>query len=47
MGLTRKQTIRRINGLSKKIDEHLAKIQQQLHSVSAAHWRTEVETWIV
>jgi hypothetical protein len=47
MGVSRKQALKHIHGLSAQIEIHLAKLEAGAADASAAHWRAEVEHWIV
>jgi hypothetical protein len=46
MGLTRKQSLKVLNGLVRRVERHLAKLAEKPNAESAAHWRAELRTWL-
>ena len=47
MGVSRKQALKQIRGVSGQIELHLSKMEADPSAESARHWRGEVEEWIV
>jgi hypothetical protein len=46
MAMSRKDALKRLNGLTPKIEEHLQKIANDPMSRDLPHWTREVENWI-
>jgi len=46
MGISRKQALTRITGISSQIDAHLAKLDEEPRACAAVHWNAEIERWI-
>jgi|KBSSwiStaDraftv2_1062776.scaffolds.fasta_scaffold5234250_2 hypothetical protein len=46
MGLARKDALKRMNGLKRRIEEHIQKLARYPDSQENAHWRGELRSWI-
>ena len=44
--MRRKDALRRLNGLSPQVEEHLGKIRDNPSGPDVPHWVTEIENWI-
>ena len=46
MGISRKQALARIDGLSAQIEAHLRKMRSNPFALDYNHWRSEVNAWL-
>jgi Domain of unknown function (DUF4157) len=46
MAISRQQALNRMQGLTPRIEEHLAKIAADPRSQAVSHWRTEIHAWL-
>ena len=46
MGLARKDALQRINGLKRRIEQHIQKLAEYPDSQDESHWRGELRSWI-
>jgi hypothetical protein len=46
MGLTRKDALKKMNGLTKRIEQHIKKVAENPGSRDLAHWLGEIRSWI-
>lgn len=46
MGMSRKDALRRLNGLAPRIDDHLEKISDDPTGREVPHWSVEINSWI-
>lgn len=44
--MTRKDALKRLNGLEPQVDDHLAKIAENPTSRDIPHWTGEIRNWI-
>jgi len=46
MAISRKDALRRVNGLAPRVEEHLSKIAAEPASRDVPHWTNEINSWI-
>jgi len=46
MSISRRDAIKRLEGLAAVVEEHMLKIANHADHPSAMHWRHEIESWI-
>jgi hypothetical protein len=46
MGLSRKDALKKMNGLKKRIEQHIKKVAETPASRDVPHWLGEIRSWI-
>jgi hypothetical protein len=46
MAMSRKDALKRLNGLAPQVEKHLDSIGQYPSHTSVAHWRNEASSWL-
>jgi hypothetical protein len=46
MTISRKDALKRLNGLGPRVEEHLEKITNNPGSQDIPHWKAEIDNWI-
>ena len=46
MAISRKDALKRLNGLALRVREHLHFLEEEPDSQDAAHWRGETRSWL-
>lgn len=46
MAISRKDALKRLNGLAPRVEEHLAKLASDPETPDASHWQKEVGCWL-
>lgn len=46
MGLSRKDALKRLNGLAPEVEQHLEKIAADPESENVIHWISEIKSWL-
>jgi hypothetical protein len=46
MGLSRKEALKRIEGIAAQVDLHLEKIGANPNSQALSHWKREIRNWL-
>jgi len=44
--ISRKQALKRMNGLRRQVEEHLEKIANNPNSQAVEHWKNEIKSWL-
>jgi hypothetical protein len=46
MSMSRKEALKRVQGLALRVEEHLNKLESRPDHLASSHWRHEVRNWL-